>query len=131
MMTGLFIGIIDTVVSLGFNIGYRSFFSGYVPSDLINVSSLIFGVNLLLLVIGMIYYLFTKVFGKWDIVFSIVFLLITLYLIWQISLGHRFSDPAENREFKGLLMGIVLIIGLSVSTLPNLFHSKFLDKYVL
>ncbi|WP_431210322.1 hypothetical protein ACQ86N_30410 [Puia sp. P3] len=54
MLAGLFIGIIDTLICLAYNIGYRDA-TGYTPSALINVSSLIFAVNLLLLFIGMLY----------------------------------------------------------------------------
>jgi hypothetical protein len=49
-MTGLFVGIIDTLICLSYNIGYRNF-TGYMPSAIINVSSLIFAVNLILFVL--------------------------------------------------------------------------------
>ena len=47
MMAGLFIGIVDTLICLAYNAGYRDI-NGYISSEIINVSSLIFAVNLLL-----------------------------------------------------------------------------------
>ncbi|MBS1662211.1 MAG: hypothetical protein JST68_14295 [Bacteroidetes bacterium] len=131
MLTGLFIGIIDTLICLAYNIGYRDFFTGYLPSTLINVSSLIFGVNLLLLIVGIVYFLFTKVFGKRDYIFSAAFLLLIAFCIRQIMMGHRFSDRTENLEFRGLLLGVVLVLGISIVALPYLLRSKFFEKYVL
>jgi hypothetical protein len=130
MMTGLFIGIIDTIICLGYNIGYRDM-TGYLPSEFINVSSLIFIVNLLLLVIGIIYFAFIKVFGKRDIVFIMVCLLFTAYLLWKVETGHRFEDSHLNAGFHGLLSGIILICGLSAAAIPFIFHSKGFEKHVL
>src|SRR5438876_12275151 len=89
MMTGLFVGIIDTIICLTYNIAYRNI-SGYEPSALINVSSLIFAINLLLLLIGIVYYLFIKLFGKRDFVFTVFMVLVTLFFVWQAEIGHRF-----------------------------------------
>jgi hypothetical protein len=130
MMTGLFIGIIDTLICLAYNIGYRNF-TGYTPSTLVNVSSLIFAVNLLLLVTGMVYFLFRKVFGSKDYFYVVVAILFTGFLAWKTEIGHRFADTAVNAESKGLLLGIVLIIGVSATALPFFYHSKFFEKYVL
>jgi hypothetical protein len=130
MLTGLFIGVVDTLICLSYNIGYRDL-TGYTPSALINVSSLIFGVNLILLLIGMLYFVFIRLFGKRDIVFIAVFVLLTLFLIWKANTGHRFEDYALNKEWKGLILGVVAILGVSASVLPFCFHSRFFEKYVL
>lgn len=130
MLTGLFIGIVDTLICLTYNIGYRDI-TGYIPSAFINVSSLIFGVNLLLLIIGMIYFAFSRLFGKRDYVFITVFLILTLFFLWKADTGHRFSDYLQNREWKGLIGGIVAIVGVSAVLLPFCFRSRFFDKYVL
>src|SRR5579872_1119083 len=105
MMTGLFIGIIDTVICLSYNIAYRDT-TGYLPSEFINVSSLIFAINILLLVIGLVYFAFVRMFGKKDIVFVLVFLLLTAFLIWKVQTGHRFEDDKLNAGWHGLLGGI-------------------------
>ena len=130
MLGGLFIGIIDTLICLAFNIGYRDA-TGYAPSAFINVSSLIFAVNLLLLLIGMVYFLFIKIFGEKSAAFTIFAIVITLLGGWQIELSHRFADVTLNAQFRGLLLGIVLILGISTSTLPFLFRSKFFHEHVV
>jgi hypothetical protein len=129
MLTGLFIGIIDTLICLAYNIGYRDF-TGYAPSALVNVSSLIFAVNLLLLFTGMIYFVFRRIFGSKDYIYVILAILFTGFLAWLTEIGHRFSDATVNAESKGLLLGIVLILGVSAISLPFLFRSKFFEKYV-
>ncbi|MHA4811396.1 hypothetical protein ACX0G9_25070 [Flavitalea flava] len=131
MMTGLFIGIVDTIICLSYNIGFRGMIKGYLPSTLINVSSLIFGVNLLLLVTGMVYVLFVKAFGRKDFIFSGFFLVLTMFCVWQTLTVLRYTDLTENREFKELLIGIVLILGISASALPYFLRSRFFDKYIL
>jgi hypothetical protein len=130
MMTGLFIGIIDTLVCLGYNMGYRDI-TGYQPSSIINVSSLIFGVNLLLLIAGIFYFFFYKLFGQRDIVFVGVFLVLTVLFLWKAGRGHRFGDNAVNIGWKGLISGIVLVLGLSAASIPLCLRSRFFDKYVL
>ena len=130
MMSGLFIGIIDTLICLAYNIGYRDF-TGYTPSTLVNVSSLIFAVNLLLLITGMVYFLFRKVFGGKDYIYVVLAVLFTGFLAWKTEVGHRFTDATVNAQSKGLLLGIVLILGASAILLPFFYRSKFFGKYVL
>jgi hypothetical protein len=130
MMTGLFVGIIDTLICLSYNIGYRGF-TDYQPSMIINVSSLIFASNLLLLVIGIVYYGFVRLFGKGDFIFTIVFLLLTAFFIWKAETGHRFPDAKENNGWRGLLGGIILVLGLSASSLPFLVRNKKFEEWLL
>jgi hypothetical protein len=129
MMSGLFIGIIDTLICLAYNIAYRNI-TGYTPSTLVNVSSLIFAVNLLMLLTGMAYFLFRKLFGARDYVYILLAFLFTAFLSWRTEIGHRFADATINSESKGLLLGIVLILGASAISLPFLYRSKFFGKYV-
>lgn len=129
MLSGLFIGIIDTLICLAYNIGYRNF-TGYEPSTLVNVSSLIFAVNILLLLTGMVYFLFRKFFGSKDYIYIVLAVLFTAFLSWRTETGHRFADDTVNAESKGLLLGIVLILGASAISLPFFFRSRFFEKYV-
>ncbi|WP_431210585.1 hypothetical protein ACQ86N_32050 [Puia sp. P3] len=130
MMTGLFVGIIDTVICLAYNIFYRDF-TGYVPSEFINVSSLIFGINLVLLIIGMIYYLFKRVARGGDAIFGVVFLAVTLFLAWKTEMIQRFADVHVNHEFRGLLLGIVLICGVSAACLPLFYNSRKFNEFAI
>jgi hypothetical protein len=130
LMTGLFIGIIDTLICLTYNIGFRNY-TGYTPSALINVSSVIFIVNLTLLVIAIVFYAFHQASRKGDTIYFIFFLALTAFLIWKIG-GIRLWDNArDNTNFRGLLGGIVVIVGLSAAALPFLFRSrKFIDAII-
>ena len=131
LLTALFVGIIDTVICLTFNLAYRSS-SGYTPSDMINVSSLIFVINLLFVVIGVVHFALLSVFGRNDIVYMLVFAALTVWGVWGEEGIHRFSDPVDNDGFRGLLLGITLILGVSASfAVPFLTHNrKFLDAVI-
>ena len=123
MMTGLFVGIIDTLICLAYNIGYRTY-TGYLPSSLINVSSLIFMVNLLLLVIGIVYFFFLRASRRGDVLFEVVVLAVTVWLIWKTTGLTRFGDPKMDSGFRGLLGGIILILGASTACIPFLYRSR-------
>jgi hypothetical protein len=130
MMTGLFVGIIDTVICLAYNLGYRNY-TGYLPSSLINVSSLIFAVNLLLLVIGIVYFFFLRMFKLGDVFFEVVAITVTVWLIYKTAGLKRFDDPKLDSGFRGLLGGIVVILGASTTCIPFLFRSqRFVDKVI-
>src|SRR5579863_360404 len=130
MMTGLFVGIIDTLICLAYNIGYRNY-TGYLPSSLINVSSLIFAVNLLLLIIGIIYFFFLRTFKMGDVLFEVAAIAITVWLIYKTAGLQRFDDPKLDSGFRGLLGGIVVILGASTACIPFLFRSRrFMDAVI-
>jgi hypothetical protein len=131
MMTGLFVGIIDTLICLIYNIVYRSE-TGYLPSSLINVSSLIFMVNLLLLVIGIVFFFFLRASKRGDVLFEVVTIALTAWLIWKTAgLTRCFGDPKLDRGFRGLLGGIILILGASTACIPFLYRSRrFVDAVI-
>lgn len=130
-MTGLFVGIIDTLICLVYNLVFRNS-TGFEPSDIINVSSLIFAINLIFPIIGMLYNGFLKWFKKGDLVYVVVFLVLTAIFAWRSEEVHRASDPTVNHEFRTLLLGIVLIMGVSAAFLvPYLFHNKKFEEHVV
>lgn len=131
ILTGVFVGFCTTIVCLIFNIIYRDS-TGFADQDYINVSSLIFSINLLFLIIGMLYSVFLRSFKKGDAIFMAVFVLLTLFCIWRTAVGHRFADSHINTEFKDLLLGLLIIVGIAASfVIPYLFHNKNFDRNVL
>src|SRR4051812_19841231 len=106
LMTGLFVGIIDTLVCLVYNLIYRNS-TGFELSSIVNVAFLIFFINLLFPVIGMIYNGFLKWFKKGDLIYVVVFLLLTAFFAWRSEEVRRANDPTLNHEFRTLLLGIV------------------------
>ncbi|HEY4107965.1 hypothetical protein [Puia sp.] len=130
MMTGLFIGIIDTVICLAYNIGYRDK-TGYIPSEIINVSSLIFAINILLTALGIIYYFFIRYIRNGDTIYFIVFLALTAWLTFKTVSAVRFGDPRLDSGWHGLMGGVLLIVGLSASCIPFFYRSrKFQDAVI-
>ena len=131
MMTGFFVGFIATFVCLAYNVVYRDT-TGFPLSAFINVSSIIFLVNILFPVIGIIYYSFITSFKRADIPFIILFLFLTAFFVWRTELVRRTNDHLLNAEFKNLLLGIVIILGISASLfVPLLYHSKKFSDTVL
>ena len=132
LMTGLFIGIVDTVICLLYNLLYRGGGHGFFSSDIVNVSSIIFGTNILFVVIGILFFAFSRGAMKGEVVFSILFIVLTI--IGAIAASHvqRSADPQMNARFHGLLVGVVLIIGTSAAFgMPMLYHSRKFGQYVL
>ena len=131
LMTGLFIGIIDTVICLIFNVVYRDF-TDYPLSAFINVSTLIFAVNLLFPVIGLIYFWCKKAFPKGELIFIVLFVLLTIFFAWKVEGVNRSEVLTYTLQFRTLMLGIVLILGLSAAFgLPYLYKSRKFEENVL
>lgn len=129
-MTGLFVGIIDTVICLAYNVFYRSY-SGFFPSELINVSSIIFVVNLLLLILGLVFFLFIRSFKGGGGVFGVLMLVITIFLAYKVFAGHPYGDARMDSGYHGLYGGILLVLGVSAACIPLLYRNKkFLDQVI-
>jgi hypothetical protein len=130
VLTSVFAGFVATVVSLIFNIWYRGS-SGFQPSSIINVSSLIFSINILFAIIGVTYYGFIKAFPKGDIFYFVVFALLIAFCIWKTAGVDRTGDPQENVEFRTLLDGLIIICGVGGLAIPLLFHNRVFEKHVI
>jgi hypothetical protein len=130
LLTGVFAGFAGTILCLAFNIIYRND-TGYLPSILINVSSLIFAVNILFVFIGLLYYACLRWVPKGDILFAVLFVLLTLLGLLGTSGVHRAEDAVVNHQFKGLLSGIIVILGLCSVAMPVLFHNKRFKEHVI
>lgn len=130
-MTALFVGLITTLIVLLFD-NYFVLILGHPLSAIINVSSIIFGVNIIFLIIGIIYYLCIASSKKGDILYIILFVALTVFLAWQSELVHRTTDTIVNQQFRNLLTGIVIIIGAMATFLvPFLYHNKKFEEHVL
>jgi len=129
-LSALFAGIIATLVCLGYDIVYREE-TGFSLSSLINVSSIIFLVNILFLVAGIAYSFLIRAFKKADLVFVVIFLLLIIFSIWKVLGFQRSSIHEEAVQFRGLMIGILLIIALALISIPILFHNKKFEGTVL
>jgi hypothetical protein len=128
-LTALFAGILATMVCLGYNIWFRES-TYYGPSDFINVSSIIFIVNILLMMAGVVYFALKSWSKKGDLIYTLFFLLVIAFCIWKTMGLHRFADLKLNKEFVRLLGGTILIIGVAVLCIPYIYnHKKIVDLF--
>jgi positive regulator of sigma E activity len=130
MMTSVFVGFFATIICLAYDLVFRSE-TGYPLTSLINVSTIIFSVMLIFLVIGVIYYGLIAAFKKADIVFILLFLLLAVLFSWMTGTVHRSDNPEFNTEFKDLLLGIIIIAGAACVCIPLLYHNKKFREMVL
>lgn len=131
MMTGVFVGIFITLATLFYDLLFVES-TGFPLSEIINIASLIFAVNLLFLVIGPVYYGFLKLTRFGDVLFIVVFILLTIFLLLMVRGIDRTDNVKLNIEFRRLLSGIIIIAGAGASILlPFLFHNKKFEKNVL
>ncbi len=131
LLTSVFAGIIATLVCLFYDVLFRES-THFNLNPLINVSTLIFAVNLIFLVIGVLYYAFKKMFHKGDLIFSIVFIVLTIFCAWRAEVAQRSGDKVLNSEFHTLLLGVILIMGISAAfIIPFLFNNRKFKEFVI
>lgn len=130
VLTGLFAGIIASVSSLVFDLLFR-YYTGFPYSTIINVSTIIFGINVAVLASGLLYYLLRKS-RMGNVIFISAFLLITIFCVMKVTTVERSSNYHETVEFRNLLSGILIITGASCFTLiPALFNNRSFNKHVV
>lgn len=129
ILTAVFAGIIATLACFVFDIYYR-LATWYGPSGYINVSSIIFIVNILFIGAGVAYYGFKSWSKKGDyLYFGFVFILIAAAL-WKTTGIDRFADHRLNLEFIQLLSGTLGIIGFFMLCIPFIFNNRrMVDLY--
>jgi hypothetical protein len=130
ILTSVFIGFFATLVCLIYNIAFRES-TGYKPADFINVSSLIFAVNLIFFIAGLLYFLFLRSFKKGDVIFEILFGLLTIFCAWKASYAHMENSRVLSSEFRELLIGVIIIMGIGIELVPLFFHNKKFEDAVL
>ena len=118
IMAGLFMGIVATIVSLVYNIIFREK-SGFQLCSIINVSTIIFSVPFVLLLAGFLYS-WMRTYKMKDVFFIVLFILFTIGCIYLDFHIQRSDDPAVNLQFRILLMGIIVITGISSFFIPYL-----------
>jgi hypothetical protein len=131
VLTSVFAGFVATLLCFVYYLTYKEI-TDYPFSSLLNVSSLIFGVNTLFVTIGCIYYLFIYYFRRGELVHIAVSALLTVVAIWFASTAHRSDNALLNSEFHQLLIGILVIVGvMSTIVLPLMYHSKKFHESIL
>ena len=125
VLAGLFAGITATFASLIFNALIRKA-TGFPLSDMVNVSSIIFIVTLLVTIAGVIYYLFHHYFRRGSGLFQLAAIIVTALLIAGIMQVQRSDDPVLSKEFRELVSGIIGITGLcTIFIIPFLYKHDY------
>ena len=64
-------------------------------------------------------------------IFFIVFVLLVALCIWKSAEANRSTIHEVNVQFRGLLLGIVIILGIGALLIPFLFHNERFEREVL
>lgn len=116
LMAALFVGIFAVLADEAYNFIYREVTS-FSPSEIFNVSSLIFGTLIFFMIAGLIYFFVARISRKANIIYIAVMLVITAAGCWAAMEVQRSSDVHENSIFRGLFIGVELIMGLMAAFL--------------
>lgn len=124
IFSGLCAGIIAALINLAYNYAIRGI-TGFSPSSIINVSSLIFASVLLPVFAGVLFYFFT-LWGKkaGGYIFSILFGLLTIFTVVKGLHINRTANPAEIIDFRWLFIGVMLVIGVLTTFFIPYFYRK-------
>lgn len=115
VLAGLVVGIIGAVLSIIYNSVYREL-TEYSFSEIINIYSLTLGISLLLLLIGMLYYVLDKAIKKGSSVFTLLFIIVTALCVF-LTLRNAGSGTINDHGAKGLYIGLELIMGVLIAFL--------------
>ncbi len=130
LMTAVFCGFTATVVGLLFNVIFR-FATNFPISDIINVSTLIYMINILFLVAGLIFWGVKSTGSSGNIIF-IAFTLVVCGIMFWLASGSQLTDvPRLIKPYRQLLNGLVLIIMLFMLAMPMLAGNKKFQDFFL
>ena len=110
LLTGVFAGIVATLINLAYDFFFR-YYAKLYPSEIINVSSIIFGSMLLCTIAGIIYFFLSNI-KHGDIVYIVLFCALTVISFIACMHVQRSSDANVSEAFRGLLLGTVAVTGL-------------------
>ncbi len=130
MLSAVFVGILTTLLCLGYDIIYRDE-TGFAPSGFINVSSIIFIVNIIFLIAGVLYAVLVGWSRRADLIFRIGFIVIILLCIWGTMGVQRSPIHEISVQFRGLLIGILVIVGAGMVAIPYMFHNRKFEHDIL
>lgn len=124
VLVGLFCGISAVYINLAFDMIFR-YETRLNLSAIINVSSIIMGCVLLLVFCGVFYYGFKRLFkGAGEILYSVVFIALTVFCVYKIS-GLVVSDNVlENIHWKEEASVLMIVNGTLAAIFIPFFYKK-------
>ena len=128
ILTGLFLGISATLICFAYTVGYEMI-SRTNYTFLASVSFLIFACTLGVFCSSFFFYYLKKLLPAGELVFIIVFILLTVFALWRVDLIQHATLHWLTGQTKGLLTGIILIVGFcAFAGIPLLYHSRGFQK---
>lgn len=115
LMAGLATGIIATIINLIFNFVYRGITKLSLLVSVINVETIIFATMLLCIIAGLIYHFIVFYLKKSDVIYTVVFIVLTVIAVLAGFTYHRSADINVSHQFDWLYSGILIITGLSTA----------------
>ncbi len=130
-MTCVFAGLAGTLLCMFYDLAFVQIMH-FPFSSIINVSTLIFAINIAFLLIGAIYYWSVKYGRGGEFIYSGLLILVTIFMLLKINAFQRSADAIINIQFRWLSSGIIIILGLLAAiAVPLLYHNRKFDEYVL
>jgi hypothetical protein len=130
LMTGLFGGLVSTIICLFYNIIFR-FSTNYPLSDIVNVSSIIFVINLIFLIVGLFYFFTSRISASGKAIYLVAMILLIIIVLWLIAGSQRSENPRYAHDFKGLMSGIVIVMSINALLIPLLINKKWFEEFFL
>jgi hypothetical protein len=130
LMTGLFTGLVSTIVSLFYNIFFR-LSTGFPLPEIVNVSSIIFVINLIFVFIGLFYFFIHRISARGDLIYLVITVAGTLIVLWLVSGMESSQNSRYVHDFKGLLAGIFVIMSINAFLIPFLIKKKWFEDFFL
>jgi len=123
VLAGAFAGIGATLINLVYDYFYRQQ-SAFSPSEIINVSSIIFATMIIFTVAGLAYFFLSKFVKYGTGIYMLIFSVLTIYCFYLGLHFNRSDNPVEITQFRGLYLGIETATGLLAA-----FSIPFLVKH--
>lgn len=130
-MTCFFAGLIGTVLCIIYDLFFVETLH-FPLSSMINVSTLIFSINILFPLIGAFYYWSVKFAKCGEVAYVALVTVLSVLILLKIQTFQRTDNAVINIQFRWLSSGIIVILALlAVIAVPLLYRSRKFDEYVL
>lgn len=114
LMAGLATGIIIIPINLLYNFIYRNITS-FTLSWVINITSTIFASFIICVIAGLLFYFIVPYLKKSKNLYSLLFIILTIVVIFLGLSFQRSNDPVVSSQFRGLYLGDVIITGIATA----------------
>src|SRR6267142_564903 len=86
----------------------------------------------LFFLIGLVYMVIRRFFRSGDLIFGIIFVMLTIWMLWAIHWAHFSSDAVEDASLRGEYTGVAIIAGISASIgIPLLHRSHKFELFIV